>query len=355
MVVLILTMYSNMIEKKEKYNVAVVGATGNVGRCMLDILYERNFPINKIFAIASDRSAGKEIFIRGNKIIIHGILNFPIQDIDIALFSAGSEISKAFANKFADSGSYIIDNSSYFRMDENIPLVVSEVNPGDIKKYNSKIIANPNCSTMQAMVALKPIHDHFAIKRIVYNTYQSTSGAGKEKMESLLKESIHITSSDEKYHAPFIEACHLDGKNKQIAFNVVPHIDVFMEDGSTKEEWKMKVETQKILSPNIKVHANCARVPSFIGHAEYINIETERKFEIEDVKRILSSAHGLKVVDCDNTYATPIDVHGKDDVFISRIRKDDSVENGLSIWCVADNLRKGAALNAIQIAEILIK
>ena len=348
-------MYSNMIQKKAKYNIAIVGATGNVGRCMIDILYERNFPIENIFAIASDKSAGKEIFIRGNRIIVQGISDFPIQNIDIALFSAGSEISKTFAQKFTDSGCYVIDNSSYFRMDEKIPLVVSEVNPEDIQKYNSKIIANPNCSTMQAMVALKPIHDYFTIKRVVYSTYQSTSGAGRDRMDSLLKESLHITSSDKKYHAPFIEPHHLDGKNRQIAFNVVPHIDVFMEDGSTKEEWKMKVETQKILSPNIKVHANCARVPSFIGHAEYINIETEKKFEIEDVKRILSSANGLKLIDCNNEYATPIDVHGKDDVFISRIRRDDSVENGLSMWCVADNLRKGAALNAIQIAEILVK
>lgn len=331
------------------YRVAVVGATGNVGREMLAVLAEREFPIDEITAVASPRSTGNEIEFgdTGKMLKCRNIEHFDFSGYDIALFSAGGGPAKEYAPKAAASGCVVIDNSSYFRMDPDVPLIVPEVNPDAIAGYRKKnIIANPNCSTAQMVVALKPLHDAATIKRCVVSTYQSVSGAGKEGMDELFEQSRAIFVGDKLEPRKF---------TKQIAFNVIPHIDVFMDDGSTKEEWKMVVETKKILDPKIKVNATCVRVPVFVGHSESINLEFERDISAEQAMDILREAPGVMLVDKreDGGYVTPVECVGDGATFISRVRQDPTVDNGLSLWCVSDNLRKGAALNAVQIAELL--
>ncbi len=333
------------------YKVAVVGATGNVGREMLNILAERNFPADEVFAVASKRSAGSEISFGEDKVLkVKDLESFDFAGIDIALSSPGAAVSKVFAPRAGAAGCVVIDNTSQFRMDPDVPLVVPEVNPQAIAGYKKRhIIANPNCSTIQMLVALKPLHQAFKIKRVVVSTYQSVSGGGKEAMDELFDQTrgIYMNQPISQTQNKF---------PKQIAFNVIPQIDVFMDDGATKEEWKMKVETAKILDPDIAVHANCCRVPSFIGHAEYVNIETEQPISVEAARKALKTAPGVTVIDHRESggYVTPVECAGEDNVFVSRIRADETVKNGLSFWCVADNLRKGAALNTVQIAEVLI-
>lgn len=335
---------------KKKYNVAVVGATGNVGREFLKILDERRFPINEIHAVASRNSEGKEVSFGLDKTLkVKNLEKFDFKGADIGLFSPGASVSKIYAPKAAEAGCVVIDNTSYFRMMEDIPLVVPEVNSSALKNFRDRnIIANPNCSTIQMVVALKPLHDIAKIKRIVVSTYQSVSGAGKEGMDELYDQTKKIYVHEEPKASKF---------TKRIAFNVIPHIDVFMDDGATKEEWKMNVETKKILDNSIEVFATCVRVPVFIGHSESVNIEFERPITEDQARAALEKAPGVQVVDVrDNGgYTSPAEVVGQDDVFVSRIRKDPTVKNGLNIWVVGDNLRKGAALNAIQIAEELIK
>jgi aspartate-semialdehyde dehydrogenase len=330
------------------FKIAVVGATGNVGREMLNILEERGFPASEVVAIASRRSLNTEVSF-GDRVLKCKVLDhYDFSDTDICLMSAGGDIAKEWAPKIAAAGCVVIDNSSAFRYESNVPLIVPEVNPEaivDFKKRN--IIANPNCSTAQMVVALKPLHDAATIKRIVVSTYQSVSGAGKEGMDELFSQTKAVFMASDVASKKF---------SKRIAFNVIPHIDVFMEDGYTKEEWKMVVETKKMLDPKIKVTATCVRVPVFIGHSESINIEFENPISPVEARAILSNAPGCLVVDkCENGgYATPIDCAGDDATYISRIREDITVENGLALWVVCDNLRKGAALNAIQIAELLV-
>lgn len=331
------------------YKIVVVGATGNVGREMLNILAERAFPIEEIAAVASPRSQGRKIDFgdSGKELKVHNIENFDFSGWDMALFAAGSAATKIYAPKAAAAGCTVIDNSSLYRMDPDVPLIVPEVNPDAIDGYKVKnIIANPNCSTAQMMVALKPLHDAATIKRVVVSTYQSVSGAGKGGMDELFEQSRAIFVGDPKDNEVF---------TKQIAFNVIPHIDIFLDDGSTKEEWKMVVETKKILDPKIKVTATCVRVPVFVGHSESINLEFERELSAEDAQKILREAPGVMLVDKreDGGYITPIECVGDSATYISRVREDPTVENGLNIWCVSDNLRKGAALNAVQIAELL--
>lgn len=331
------------------YKVAVVGATGNVGREMLTILAEREFPIDEIAAVASSRSQGTEIEMgdTGKMLKVQNIEHFDFAGWDIALFAAGSGPTKEFAPKAAAAGCVVIDNSSLYRMDPDVPLIVPEVNPEAISGYTARnIIANPNCSTAQMMVALKPLHEAAVIKRVVVSTYQSVSGAGKGGMDELFEQSRAIFVGDPKDNEVF---------TKQIAFNVIPHIDVFLDDGSTKEEWKMVVETKKILDPKIKVTATCVRVPVFVGHSESINIELEKELSAKDAQKILRDAPGIMLVDKreDEGYVTPVECVGDSATYISRVREDPTVENGLNIWCVSDNLRKGAALNAVQIAELL--
>jgi len=331
------------------YRVVVVGATGNVGREMLAVLAEREFPCDEIAAVASPRSQGTEIeFGETGKILkCKNIEHFDWSGWDIALFSAGSGPAKEYAPKAAAAGCVVIDNSSLYRMDPDVPLIVPEVNPDAIDGYTKKnIIANPNCSTAQMVVALKPLHDAAKIKRVVVSTYQSTSGAGKAGMDELFEQSRAIFVGDQVEVNKF---------TKQIAFNVIPHIDVFLEDGSTKEEWKMVVETKKILDPKIKVTATCVRVPVFVGHSESINLEFENELSAEEAMEILREAPGCMLVDKreDGGYVTPIECVGDGATFISRVRDDPTVDNGLALWCVSDNLRKGAALNAVQIAELL--
>jgi len=331
------------------YRVVVVGATGNVGREMMAILAEREFPCDEVAAVASPRSTGAEIeFGDTGKILkCRNIEHFDWSGWDIALFSAGSGPAKEYAPKAAAAGCVVIDNSSYYRMDPDVPLIVPEVNPDAIDGYKRKnIIANPNCSTAQMVVALKPLHDAATIKRVVVSTYQSVSGAGKAGMDELFEQSRAIFVGDKPEPNTF---------TKQIAFNVIPHIDVFMDDGSTKEEWKMVVETKKILDPKIKVNATCVRVPVFVGHSEAINIEFEREISAQQAMDILREAPGCMLVDKreDGGYVTPVECVGDGATYISRVREDPTVENGLTLWCVSDNLRKGAALNAVQIAELL--
>ncbi len=332
------------------YRVAVVGATGNVGREMLQILAERNFPADDVVALASARSAGRQVSFGDDKILkVHDLAKFDFKGIDIALSSPGAKVSAEHSPRAAKAGAVVIDNTSYWRMDPDVPLVVPEVNRGAIAEFRRRgIIANPNCSTIQMVTALKPIHEAATIKRIVVATYQSTSGAGKEAMDELLNQTKSFFVNQDLEPKKF---------SKNIAFNVIPHIDVFMEDGSTKEEWKMVVETKKILDPKIKVHATCVRVPTFIGHAEAVNVELEKALDDSEAKRVLAAAPGVLVVDRREPggYVTPKEITGQDGVFVSRVRVDPTVENGLSLWIVSDNLRKGAALNAIQIAEELIK
>ncbi len=331
------------------YKVAVVGATGNVGREIINILAERKFPIRELVALASDKSRGKEISFGDTKILKCKILDdYDFAGTDIALFSPGASVSKIHAPRAAEQGCVVIDNTSYFRMDKDIPLVVPEVNPEVLDGFRKRnIIANPNCSTIQMVVALKPLHDAATIKRIVVSTYQSVSGAGKEGMDELFSQTKDLFVHEHKTPKKF---------TKRIAFNVIPHIDVFMEDGSTKEEWKMVQETKKILDPNIEVTATCVRVPVFVGHSESINIEFERPLSAEEAREILDEAPGVVVIDNphENGYQSPAEAAGEDAVFVSRIREDKTVENGLNLWVVSDNLRKGAALNAVQIAEELI-
>jgi aspartate-semialdehyde dehydrogenase len=331
------------------YRVAVVGATGNVGREMLNILAEREFPCDEIAAVASPRSTGTEIEFgdTGRMLKCKNLEHFDFTGWDIALFAAGSGPAKDHAPKAAAAGCIVIDNSSLYRMDPDVPLVVPEVNPDAIDGYTAKnIIANPNCSTAQLVVALKPLHDAATIKRVVVATYQSTSGAGKVGMDELFEQSRAIFVGDPVEPKKF---------TKQIAFNVIPHIDVFLDDGSTKEEWKMVVETKKILDPKIKVVATCVRVPVFVGHSEAINLEFEKELSAEDAQAILREAPGVMLVDKreDGGYVTPIECVGDGATYVSRVREDITVENGLTLWCVSDNLRKGAALNAVQIAELL--
>jgi aspartate-semialdehyde dehydrogenase len=331
------------------YRVVVVGATGNVGREMLSTLAEREFPMDEVAAVASGRSTGTEVEFgdTGKMLKCKNLEHFDFAGWDIALFAAGSGPAKEYAQKAAAAGCVVIDNSSLYRMDPDVPLVVPEVNPEAIDGYKQRnIIANPNCSTAQMMVALKPLHDAATIKRVVVSTYQSVSGAGKGGMDELFEQSRAIFVGDSAEPKQF---------TKQIAFNVIPHIDVFMDDGSTKEEWKMVVETKKILDPKIKVNATCVRVPVFVGHAESINIEFERDISAEQAMDILREAPGIMLVDKreDGGYVTPVECVGDNATFISRVREDPTVENGISLWCVSDNLRKGAALNAVQIAELL--
>jgi len=331
------------------YKVVVVGATGNVGREMLNILAEREFPAAEIAAVASPRSQGSEIEFgeTGKMLKVQNIEHFDFAGWDIALFAAGSGPTKTYAPKAAAAGCTVIDNSSLYRMDPDIPLIVPEVNPEAIDEYkNRNIIANPNCSTAQMVVALKPLHDVATIKRVVVSTYQSVSGAGKGGMDELFEQSRAIFVGDPKENNVF---------TKQIAFNCIPHIDVFLDDGSTKEEWKMVVETKKIVDPKIKVQATCVRVPVFVGHAESVNIEFEKELSAEQAQEILRSAPGIMLVDKreDEGYVTPVECVGDSATYISRVRDDPTVDNGIALWCVSDNLRKGAALNAVQIAELL--
>ena len=331
------------------YRVVVAGATGNVGREMLNILAEREFPADEIAALASSRSAGDVIDFgeTGQKLTVKNIEHFDWKGWDIALFAIGSEATKKYAPIAAAAGCTVIDNSSLYRMDPDVPLIVPEVNPQAIDGYLKKnIIANPNCSTAQMVVALKPLHDAAKIKRVVVATYQSVSGAGKVGMDELFEQSRNIFVGDPAEPKKF---------TKQIAFNVIPHIDSFLDDGSTKEEWKMVVETKKILDPKIKVTATCVRVPVFVGHSEAINIEFEDEISAAKAKSILREAPGVMLVDKheDGGYVTPIECVGEYATYVSRVREDSTIDNGLSLWCVSDNLRKGAALNAVQIAELL--
>jgi aspartate-semialdehyde dehydrogenase len=330
------------------YKVAVVGATGNVGREMLNILEERLFPVDTLVPLASRRSVGKKVPFKGKDVKVESLEDYDFAGTDIALFSAGSVVSAEYGPKAGKQGCVVIDNSSKFRMDPDVPLIVPEVNAAAIAGYTKKnIIANPNCSTAQMVVALKPLHDEATITRVVVSTYQSTSGAGKDAMDELFNQTKAIYVNDPVVPARF---------TKQIAFNVIPHIDVFMDDGYTKEEWKMMVETKKILDKNIKLTATCVRVPVFVGHSEALTIEFEKPITAARAREILRAAPGIMVVDKreDGGYITPIECVGDYATFISRIREDSTVENGISLWCVSDNLRKGAALNAVQIAEVLI-
>jgi aspartate-semialdehyde dehydrogenase len=332
------------------FRVAVVGATGNVGREILMTLAERDFPADEVIALASSRSIGKEVSFGEDDILkVQGLDTFDFRGTDIVLSSPGARVSAEFAPRAAKAGAVVIDNSSHFRMEPDVPLVVPEVNPQAIAQYEKRgIIANPNCSTIQMVVALKPLHTLARITRVVVATYQSVSGAGRAAMDELFNQTRAIYVNDP------IKPEHF---TKQIAFNVIPHIDVFMEDGSTREEWKMAAETRKILDPDIAVTATCVRVPVFIGHGEAVNIEFERALSEEMARAALRRAPGVAVVDhrADEGYVTPAEAAGEDQVYVSRIRRDPTVACGLQMWIVADNLRKGAALNAVQIAEILAK
>ncbi len=329
------------------YKIAIIGATGNVGREMLNVLEERNFPVSEVIALASRRSLGTEVFFGNEALKCQDLATYDFAGTDIALASAGGSISAEYAPKIAAAGCVMIDNSSHFRMDPDVPLVVPEVNPEAIAGYKKKmIIANPNCSTAQMMVTLKPLHDYAKIKRVVVSTYQSVSGGGKSAMDELWHQTRAMIVNDP------VETVHF---TKQIAFNVIPHIDVFMKDGDTKEEWKMIAETAKILDPDIRLTATCVRVPVFAGHAESLNIEFETAVDENEIRDLLRDAPGLAVVDKreDGGYVTPVECAGEYDTYISRIRRDSSVKHGINLWCVCDNLLKGAALNTVQIAEVL--
>ena len=328
-------------------SVVVVGASGNVGREILNILDERSFPISKIAVVASRKSLGKEVSFGDQDLRVQDIETFDFTEWQIALFAIGSEATKKYAPLAARSGCLVIDNSSLYRYDPLVPLIVPEVNPVEISKFNNRgIIANPNCSTAQMVVALKPLHDRAKIKRIVVSTYQSVSGAGKQAMDELWLQTKGIFVPGQEVSPSIF--------TKQIAFNVIPHIDKFMSDGQTKEEWKMAAETKKILDKSIKVTATCVRVPVFVGHAEAINIEFENFLAEEEAREALRNSPGILVVDKkeDGGYTSPVECVGDYATFVSRIRQDPTVDNGINIWCVSDNLRKGAALNAVQIAEL---
>ena len=331
------------------FKVAVVGATGNVGREILSTLAERNFPVDEVVALASSGSMGREVSFGEDDILrVQALDTYDFRGVDIVLSSPGSKVSAVFAPRATKAGAVVIDNTSCFRMEPDVPLVVPEVNPEAIAQYQKRgIIANPNCSTIQMVVALKPLHDLARIKRIVVATYQSVSGAGRAAMDELFSQTRSVYVND---------PIKPEQMTKQIAFNVIPHIDVFMDDGSTKEEWKMAVETRKILDPDIAVSATCVRVPVFIGHAEAVNVEFTSPLTEDRARAALRKAPGIIVVDhrADEGYVTPAEVAGEDAVYVSRIRRDPTVPHGLSLWIAADNLRKGAALNAVQIAEILV-
>jgi aspartate-semialdehyde dehydrogenase len=330
------------------FRVAVVGATGNVGREMLAILAERRFPVSEVIPLASTHSIGKEVSFGDKTLKCKALEHFDFSGVDICLMSAGGAVSKEWSPKIGAAGAVVIDNSSAWRMDPDVPLIVPEVNADAAAGFTRKnIIANPNCSTAQLVVALKPLHDAAVIKRVVVSTYQSVSGAGKDAMDELFSQTKAVYTNDELVNKKF---------PKRIAFNVIPHIDVFMEDGYTKEEWKMMAETKKILDPKIKLTATCVRVPVFVGHSEAVNIEFEKPITPDEARSILRNAPGCLVIDKlePGGYVTPYEAAGEDATYISRIREDATVENGLVLWCVSDNLRKGAALNAVQIAEVLI-
>ncbi len=331
------------------YRVAVAGATGAVGREMLDILVERRFPADEVIPLASERSAGSTVEFGSKSLTVKNLATFDFRGIDIGLFSPGARVSAVHAPRAAAAGCVVIDNTSQFRYDPEIPLVVPEVNGYAVADFGKRnIIANPNCSTAQMVVALKPLHELARIKRVVVATYQSASGAGKAGQDELSDQTRAVFAMRPVERKKF---------TKQIAFNVIPHIDVFMEDGSTREEWKMVQETKKILDPAIEVFATCVRVPVFVGHSEAITIECEKPITADQARAALERQPGIKLVDerKDGGYITPLECAGNDPVYVSRVRRDPTVKNGLAFWCVSDNLRKGAALNAVQIAEELIR
>lgn len=332
------------------YKVAIVGATGNVGREAMNILHEREFPVDDLVALASSRSVGKEVSFGDNDVKVQDLATYDFKGVDIVLSSPGAKVSAEYSPKAAKAGAVVVDNTSHWRMDPDVPLIVPEVNPDSIADHTKKnIIANPNCSTIQMVVALKPIHEAAKIKRVVVSTYQSVSGSGKSAMDELFNQTKGVFMNETPTPSNY---------PKQIAFNVIPQVDVFMDDRMTKEEWKMVVETKKILDPSIKVCANCVRVPVFIGHAEMVNVELENELSALEAIDIWRRFDGVSVVDLEHEdleYVTPAEIQGEDDVFVSRVREDITVENGLNFWCVSDNLRKGAALNTVQIAELLIK
>lgn len=332
------------------YKIAVVGATGNVGHEILSILHERNFPADDVVALASSRSVGREVSFGDKNLKVRDLATFDFKGTDIVLSSPGAKVSAEFSPKAAKAGAVVIDNTSYWRMDPDVPLIVPEVNPQAIADHTKKnIIANPNCSTIQMVVALKPLHDAATIKRVVVSTYQSVSGSGKAAMDELFNQTKGVYMNETPVPSVY---------SKQIAFNAIPQIDVFMDDGMTKEEWKMSAETKKILGSSIKVCASCVRVPVFIGHAEMVNVELEKELSADQAKELFREAEGVVLIDLEQEgllYVTPAEIQGEDAVYVSRVREDITVENGLNFWCVADNLRKGAALNAVQIAELLIK
>lgn len=330
------------------YKVAVVGATGNVGREILSILDERGFPADEVVALASRKSQGVEVSYGDKTLKVKALETYDFSDTDICLMSAGGSVSKEWSPKIGAQGCVVIDNSSQWRMDPDVPLIVPEVNADAIVGFSKKnIIANPNCSTAQLVVALKPLHDAATIKRVVVSTYQSVSGAGKDAMDELFTQTRAVFVSDPVEPKKF---------PKRIAFNLIPQIDVFMDDGFTKEEWKMVAETKKILDPKIKLTATCVRVPVFISHSEAVNVEFEKELSADDARKILREAPGILVIDTREPggYATPHEAAGEDATYISRLRDDPTVDNGIAFWCVSDNLRKGAALNAVQIAEVLV-
>ena len=336
----------------QKFNIVIAGATGNVGREIIQILEQKNFPIDNLYLLASSRSKGQKIEFHGEELIVEDLSEFDFSRAQIGLFSPGGKVSAEFAPKAAKAGCIVIDNSSFFRMHENVPLIVPEVNASVLDEFfeddkRSNIIANPNCSTIQMIMALKPLHDASIINRVVVSTYQSVSGAGKEAMDELFNQTQNIYSN---------KALEKNKFTKQIAFNAIPHIDSFIENGNTKEEEKMINETKKILDKGINISATCVRIPVFISHAESINIEFDSPLDEKEATKLLKNFDGISVIDYqkDEGYITPIEAAGEDKVYVSRIRKDTSIDNGLNIWVVADNLRKGAALNAVQIAEILI-
>ncbi len=330
------------------YSIAIVGATGNVGTEMLEILSGSDLEIDQVYAVASRRSVGREVSFGDKTLKCHDIETFDFAKVDMALMSAGGTVSKQWSPKIAAKGAIVIDNSSAWRMDPDVPLVVPEVNADAVAGYTKKgIIANPNCSTIQMVVALKPLHDRAKIKRVVVSTYQSVSGGGKKNMDELWLQTKGIYSNDDLKPHNF---------TKQIAFNVIPHIDEFMDSGETKEEWKMNVETKKILDPKIKVTATCVRVPTFVGHAEAVNIEFEDELSADEARSILRESPGIMVFDKreDGGYMTPVECVGEFATYVSRIREDSTQDNTLNMWIVSDNLRKGAALNTVQIAECLV-
>ena len=328
-------------------NIAIVGATGNVGRKILEVLEKKNFPIDNLYFVASSKSAGSKLKFKGKDIEVENLENFDFSKANITFFSAGGKISEQYVPT-ASQQSIVIDNSSFFRMDPDVPLIVPQVNSNDIKNMKKNIIANPNCSTAQLVIILKPLHDLFKIKRVIISTYQSTSGAGKAPMDELL-EQTKLSLENKK----------IVSKNftKQIAFNAIPHIDTFVDEGYTKEELKMVNETKKILDKNIEITATCVRIPVLVSHAESINIEFENEFTIEKIRNALNSAEGCEVIDerKDGGYITPLEAEGKNETFISRIRKDNSNNKAVNLWCVSDNLLRGAALNSVEIAEAYIK